>query len=158
MQVVRWSLRLSPSLALKSAARAEQNARQFAFACRMLCSHAHESQTSRASAQQHGSELTLRILLDLGFTETQAEQVYEGVTRSLGKRSTTHDTSTITALLALGLNSSSIVKVFDKCPALYTEKGAVVQQRMQNLCKLGLVEGEWDSQLAGILQGQAVVV
>ncbi|KAG5286032.1 hypothetical protein AALO_G00010230 [Alosa alosa] len=138
-QVVRWSLRLSPGFALKSAL-VEQNARQLAYACRM-CSHTQESQTSRASAQRHGSELSLRTLLDMGFTETQADQVYEGATKILGRKSVTHDTSTITALLALGLNASSIVKIFDKCPALYTEKGAVVQQRIQNLWKLGLVEG-----------------
>ncbi|XP_062409982.1 transcription termination factor 4, mitochondrial [Sardina pilchardus] len=139
-QVVRWSLRLSPGFALKSATLVEQNARQLAYSCRM-CSHTQESQTSRASAQRHGSELSLRTLLDMGFTDTQAELVYEGAIKTLGKRSVTHDTSTITALFALGLNSSSIVKIFDKCPVLYTVRGAVVQQRIQNLWKLGVVDG-----------------
>lgn len=132
MQVVRWSLRFS-GFAVKPASLVEKNARQLAFVYRM-CSHTQESETPRA-------EMSLRTLLDLGFTETQAKQVYEGAAKTLGKRSVPQDTCTITALLALGLNSYSVVKVFDKCPALYTEKGGVVQQRIQNLWKLGVVEG-----------------
>lgn len=139
MQVVGWSLRLS-GFAVKPFSLVEQNTRQLAFVYRMW-SHTQDSQTPRAYAQRHRAELSLRTLLDLGFTETQAEQVCEGAAKTRGRRSVTHDTCTITALLALGLNSSSVVKIFDKCPALYTEKGEVVQQRIQNLWKLGVVEG-----------------
>lgn len=125
---------------MKPVSLVEQNTRQLAFVYRMWL-HTQDSQTPRAYAQRHGAELSLRTLLDLGFTETQAEQISEGAAKSRGRRSVTHDTCTITALLALGLNSSSVVKIFDKCPALYTEKGEVVQQRIQNLWKHGVVEG-----------------
>ncbi|KAL2097047.1 hypothetical protein ACEWY4_006254 [Coilia grayii] len=138
MQAVRWSLRASTRLAVKSAGLTEQNARQLPFLNRMLYSHVRDS---RAPAQPHGCQLSSRTLLDLGFTETQAESVCEGVIKALGKRSDSYDMSTIMALLVLGLNSSSIVKIFDKSPGLYAEKGPVVQQRIQNLSKLGLVEG-----------------
>ncbi|XP_063075632.1 transcription termination factor 4, mitochondrial [Engraulis encrasicolus] len=138
MQAVRRSLRGSTCLALRCACSAQQNIWQFPLVSRMHCSRV---QDSKVPTQPHERELSSRSLLDLGFTETQAETVCEGVIKALGKRSDTCDISTIKALLVLGLNSSSIVKILDKSPGLYKEKGPVVEKRIQNLSKLGLVEG-----------------
>lgn len=53
-----------------------------------------------------------------------------------------HALSTLTALFVLGLNPSSVLKVLEKCPELYTINESQLQQRIGNLRKLGLVEGE----------------
>lgn len=78
----------------------------------------------------------------MGFTETQAEHVYDTVSKIKGGSAAKHALSTLTALFVLGLNPSSVLKVLEKCPALYTVKEAQLQQRIGNLRKLGLIEGE----------------
>lgn len=78
----------------------------------------------------------------MGFTETQAEHVYDAVSRVRGGSAAKHALSTLTALFVLGLNPSSVLKVLEKCPELYTVKESQLQQRIGNLRKLGLVEGE----------------
>ncbi|XP_046884078.1 transcription termination factor 4, mitochondrial isoform X1 [Hypomesus transpacificus] len=97
----------------------------------------HNADTSNLKT---GHELTLRSLLDMGFTDTQADQVCEAVTKSRGHSD--NALSTLTTLFILGLNPSSVLKVLDKCPDLYRVKGTQFNQRISNLRKLGLLEGE----------------
>lgn len=87
------------------------------------------------------AELSLRSLLDMGFTETQSEHVHETVSRVRGGSAAKSALSTLSALFVLGLNPSSVLKVLEKCPDLYTVKESLLQQRIGNLRKLGLVEG-----------------
>lgn len=84
-----------------------------------------------------GAQLTVRSLLEMGFSETQAEKMHEGTLKSRGK----NIPSILTVLLVLGLNPSSILKIMQKCPEVYSLKGAEIQQRIDNLRKMGLVEG-----------------
>lgn len=78
----------------------------------------------------------------MGFTDTQAEQIYDTVSKVRGGSAAKHALSALTALFVLGLNPSSVLKVLEKCPELYTVKESHFQQRIGNLRKLGLVEGE----------------
>lgn len=83
----------------------------------------------------------------MGFTDTEAQEVYEATTRGRGGQGVEHVLSTLTALFVLGLNPSTVLKVLEKCPELYHVKGAELQQRLNNLRKLGLLEGENDNGL-----------
>ncbi|XP_056149606.1 transcription termination factor 4, mitochondrial [Lampris incognitus] len=83
----------------------------------------------------------MRSLLDMGFTDAQAEQVFEAVSQIKGRGAAEHPLSTVTALFFLGLNSSSVFKILEKCPELYRMKDSQFSQRIANLRKLGLVEG-----------------
>ena len=76
----------------------------------------------------------------MGFTDTQAEQVCDAVTKSRGHSD--NALSTLTTLFVLGLNPSSVLKVLEKCPDLYKVNGTQFNQRIINLRKLGLLEGE----------------
>ena len=87
------------------------------------------------------SELSLSSVVEMGFTETQAEHVFAVISQFKGS-SPKHALSTLTALFVLGLNATSVLKVLQKCPELYTVKEAQLQQRVTNLRKLGFVEGE----------------
>lgn len=77
----------------------------------------------------------------MGFTDTQAEQVYETVTKGRGGHTDDYALATLTALFVLGLNPSTVLKVLEKCPELYKVKGTQFQQRITNLRKVGLLEG-----------------
>lgn len=77
----------------------------------------------------------------MGFTDTQAEQLHDTVSKLRGGSAAKHVLSTLTALFALGLNPSSVLKLLDKCPELYSVKEPQLQQRIDNLRKLGLGEG-----------------
>ncbi|XP_056246415.1 transcription termination factor 4, mitochondrial isoform X2 [Seriola aureovittata] len=77
----------------------------------------------------------------MGFTDTQAEQIYEAVCKVRGGSAAKHALSTLAALFVLGLSPSSVLKLLQKCPQLYTVKESQLQQRIENLRKLGLVEG-----------------
>uniref|UniRef100_H3C260 Mitochondrial transcription termination factor 4 n=1 Tax=Tetraodon nigroviridis TaxID=99883 RepID=H3C260_TETNG len=85
------------------------------------------------------SELALSSVVEMGFTDSQAEQIC-ALSRFRGSNPK-HALSTLTALFVLGLNPASVLKVIEKCPELYTVKEAQLQQRITNLRKLGLVEG-----------------
>ncbi|KAF7667530.1 hypothetical protein LDENG_00058400 [Lucifuga dentata] len=101
-------------------------------------------QHSRQQASSPGKsvvELSLSSLLDMGFTDNQAEQIYQTVSKAKGGNVAEHIASTLTALFVLGLNPSSVVKLLEKCPQLYSIKESLLQQRIGNLRKLGLVEG-----------------
>uniref|UniRef100_A0AAQ4QKV6 Mitochondrial transcription termination factor 4 n=1 Tax=Gasterosteus aculeatus aculeatus TaxID=481459 RepID=A0AAQ4QKV6_GASAC len=114
--------------------------------CRSLCS---SQNTNRASHQSHGlrlqpgdPELSLLSLLDMGFTDSQAQRIYEDTSKLRGgSAACKHALSTLTALFVLGLNPSSVLKLLEKCPELYTVRESLLQQRIGNLRKLGLVEG-----------------
>ncbi|XP_019733251.1 transcription termination factor 4, mitochondrial [Hippocampus comes] len=114
---------------------------------RLLCSPSRNllpnvANNDPASLQRHtGPELSLPCLLDMGFTQTQAEQIFEFACKTSGGSATKHCLSTLTVLFMLGLNPSSVMKVLTKCPILYTIKESLLQERISNLRKLGLVEG-----------------
>uniref|UniRef100_A0A3B4ALQ5 Mitochondrial transcription termination factor 4 n=1 Tax=Periophthalmus magnuspinnatus TaxID=409849 RepID=A0A3B4ALQ5_9GOBI len=103
-----------------------------------LCSSAADNIPQN---QEPRVELSLRGLLDMGFTDTQAEHIYDTVGKSRGESTAKHTLSTLSALIVLGLNPSSVLKLLEKCPELYSIKEAQLQQRIANLRKLGLVEG-----------------
>ena len=88
------------------------------------------------------TELSLHSLLDMGFTDPQAEQIYQTVSKLRGGSAAKHALSTLTVLFVLGLNPSTVLKLLEKCPELYTVKESLLQQRIGNMRKLGLVEGE----------------
>lgn len=88
------------------------------------------------------TELSQRSLVVMGFTDTQAEQIYDSVSKIRGGFVAKHALSSLTALFVMGLNPSSVLKLLKKCPELYTVKESQLQQRIDNLRKLGLVEGE----------------
>ncbi|KAM7400736.1 hypothetical protein PAMA_005091 [Pampus argenteus] len=115
--------------------------------CRLFCS---SSSTPLSSPDSHKAapvwrkpvtELSLRTLAEMGFTDTQAEQVYDSVSKASGKGAAKHPLPCLSALLALGLNPSSVLKLLEKCPELYSIMESQFQQRIGNLRKLGLVEG-----------------
>ncbi|KAG7524386.1 transcription termination factor 4, mitochondrial [Solea senegalensis] len=116
---------------------------------RLLCSSSNQTSLQSAghiSKVSHGSnkpvtELSLRTLVDMGFTEPQAEQLHEAVSTVRGASATKHALSTLTALFVLGYNTSSVQKLLLKCPELCTVKEPQLQQRISNLRKLGFVEG-----------------
>lgn len=118
--------------------------------CRLFCSST--SQTTLQSSQHNNellppprkpaTELSPRSLLDMGFTDSQAEQIYDATSKLRGGSAAKHALSTLTALFVLGLNPSSVLKLLEKCPELYTVKESQFQQRIGNMRKLGLMEGE----------------
>lgn len=79
---------------------------------------------------------------EMGFTAMEAEQVLQAVS-SRGGSAAKHCLSTVTGLIILGVNPSTVMKMLQKCPQLYTLKEADLQQRILNLRKLGLIEGEY---------------
>ena len=79
--------------------------------------------------------------MDMGFTDTQAEHLYEAVSKARGQNAAEHALTALSALLLLGLNSETVLKILEKCPELYRLKESDFQQRTANLRKLGLVEG-----------------
>lgn len=146
-QILQWTVRNASSSFSPFKLRTLQ-LRSPCVDCRLLCSSADQtsaqvSQHSRELAHFSGQpELSLGSLIDMGFTETQAGQIYEAISSVRGGSAAKHALSTLAALFVLGLNSSSVQKVLNKCPELYFVKDTQLQQRISNLRKLGLVEGE----------------
>lgn len=147
-QVLRWAVRNATSSVFSPLQFGRCHLQPLCIRCRLLC-----SSTSQTTLQQRNhelsplprkpvTELSLRSLLDMGFTDTQAEQIYDAVSKARGGSAAQHALSALTALFVLGLNPSSVLKVLEKCPELYTVKESQFQQRVGNLRKLGLVEGE----------------
>uniref|UniRef100_A0A673YQ69 Mitochondrial transcription termination factor 4 n=1 Tax=Salmo trutta TaxID=8032 RepID=A0A673YQ69_SALTR len=99
----------------------------------LACSHQH------TDLSQHqlrpGRELSLQALLDMGFTDNQVDQLLEAATKRRGGQSE-HASSIPMALMALFSSS-----VLEKCPELFYVKGTQLQQRMDNMRRLGLLEG-----------------
>ncbi|KAK1879287.1 Transcription termination factor 4 mitochondrial [Dissostichus eleginoides] len=76
----------------------------------------------------------------MGFTDSQAEQIYDASSKLRRTSASKHALSTLTAMFVLGLNPSSVLKILEKCPELYTINELQLQQRIENMRKLGLVE------------------
>lgn len=91
--------------------------------------------------QGTSEELSVRSLLDMGFSDSQVEHIYETISKNRSGSTAKHALSTLSALIVLGLNPSSVLKLVEKCPELYNIKDSQLQQSIGNLRKLGLVEG-----------------
>ncbi|KAM6989850.1 transcription termination factor 4, mitochondrial [Tautogolabrus adspersus] len=150
-QVLLRCLRRAPSSVFSPPQFGSCYLQPLCIRCRLFCSSS-SSQSTLQSTQNNRSELTplsrkpvselsLQSLLDMGFTDLQAEQISDSVSKLRGVSAAKHALSTLTALFVLGLNPSSVLKLLEKCPDLYTVKESVLQQRIGNLRKLGLVEG-----------------
>ncbi|XP_040912160.1 transcription termination factor 4, mitochondrial [Toxotes jaculatrix] len=148
-QVLRWTVRTAASSRLSPLQFGGCRVQPVCVGCGLLCSST--SQTSLQPIQNNYklsqvsespvTELSLQSLVEMGFTDTQAEQIYEAVSKVRGGSANKHVLSTITTLLVLGLNPSSVQKLLQKCPELYAVKESQLQQRISNLRKLGLAEG-----------------
>ncbi|XP_028822782.1 transcription termination factor 4, mitochondrial [Denticeps clupeoides] len=138
-QVFRWSLRATTFFPFPPHGR--HNTRHLVIHREFFSAHVPHSapQLDRQlyTAHRCSGQLDLHSLLEMGFTETQAEHLYSTFNTTQSKMGT----SVLTALMVLGLNHSTIVKILDRNPALYSLKGDQVQQRIENLWKLGLIEG-----------------
>ncbi|XP_077415118.1 transcription termination factor 4, mitochondrial [Vanacampus margaritifer] len=114
---------------------------------RFLCSPSNNPLPSAnndpaASPQRHTDpQLSVPSLLDMGFTRSQAEEIYDSACKARSGSAAKRCLSTLTLLFMLGLNPSSVLKILTKCPELYIIKESLLQQRINNLRKLGLVEG-----------------
>lgn len=142
-QILRQTVKHVTSSALMSVQfKTPMNLQSLCLSCRLFCS---PSDRGASLLPQHNHrpapELSLRSLLDMGFTESQAEQLYDSVSRTKGANGAKHILSTLTVLFVLGLNPNSVQKLLDKCPALCAVKETQLQQRINYLRKLGLVEG-----------------
>ncbi|KAM9460519.1 transcription termination factor 4, mitochondrial [Salvelinus alpinus] len=146
--VLQWTLRNAtcPVLNLRTILRSDNVRQRGLMTCRLLCSTHNQTSTLHQHTDlsqlqlQPGRELSIRALLDMGFTDTQADQLLEAATKGRGGQSE-YASSTLMALFVLGLNPSSVLKVLEKCPELFYVKGTQLQQRMDNLRRLGLLEG-----------------
>ncbi|XP_047446413.1 transcription termination factor 4, mitochondrial [Mugil cephalus] len=141
-QLLRWTVRSPPSSVLSPLQVTRCHIRSRYVEGRLLCSSAIQSPVQ---STQHDPgltpELSLSSLTDMGFTDIQAEQMFEAVSSIRGANASKNVLSTLTALFVLGLKPSSVLNVLQKCPELYTLKETLLQQRISNLRKLGLVEG-----------------
>lgn len=109
--------------------------------CRLLCS-SNTQTSSPVHSEKAGTELSLHSLLDMGFTDIQAQHIRESVSTVKGASVANNAMSALTVLFGLGLNASSVLKLLQKCPEVYTIKDSQLHQRIANLRKVGLVEGE----------------
>ncbi|XP_077472288.1 transcription termination factor 4, mitochondrial [Stigmatopora argus] len=116
--------------------------------CKLFCSKSSNllrpggANNEQASPQRPTSpELPLSSLLDMGFTTPQAEEIYQSLSKVHDGSATKNRSSTLMVLFMLGLNPSSVGKLLTKCPDLYNIDQSLLQQRIDNLRKLGLVEG-----------------
>ncbi|XP_077579856.1 transcription termination factor 4, mitochondrial [Stigmatopora nigra] len=101
-----------------------------------------EGNNEQASIHRTTSpELPLSSLLDMGFTPPQAEEIYQSLSKVRNGSATKNRSSTLMVLFMLGFNPSSVGKILTKCPDLYNIDQSLLKQRIDNLRKLGLVEG-----------------
>ncbi|XP_072263908.1 transcription termination factor 4, mitochondrial [Pyxicephalus adspersus] len=80
-------------------------------------------------------------LLDLGFSETQAEKI-------LSKKCTAHSTSAIKELFFIGLNHKTILRIIEEKPQLLRTTAKEVRDKADTLRSLGLGEGSLQSSLS----------
>ncbi|XP_034039551.1 transcription termination factor 4, mitochondrial [Thalassophryne amazonica] len=151
-QIVRWTVTsdASPSLSHIKFGRYQILHLHPVYFMRHSCSSS-SSQSIHHSAQVNHDKaapvqkrpdtvLSLQSLVQMGFDEAQAEHIYSTVAKTRGI-SAKHAPSTLSALFELNLNPSSILKLLDKCPEVYTVNEAHIQKRINKLRKLGFVEG-----------------
>lgn len=152
LQAVQWILRNATSPVRSSVQPGRRHVwllQPPSMGCRLLCSSTSQSPLQSALhnhkpaafPRQPVTELSRCALLDMGFTDIQAEEVYETVSKAKGANASKHALSTLTALFVLGLNPSTVLKMLQKSPELYSVKDSQLHQRIGNLRKLGLVEG-----------------
>ncbi|XP_073347364.1 transcription termination factor 4, mitochondrial [Pagrus major] len=139
-QLLRWTIRNASSV-VSPPQFWRCHLQPLCTGCRLLCSSTSLHHEISPLSGKPNTELSLRTFLDMGFTDTQAEQLCETVSKLRGGSAAKHALSTLTALFVLGLNPSSVLKLLDKCPELYSVKEPQLQQRIDNLRKLGLGEG-----------------
>ncbi|XP_039999187.1 transcription termination factor 4, mitochondrial [Xiphias gladius] len=148
-QVLRWAVRRAASSLLSPLQLGRCHPQPQCVGCGLFCSSTSQSTLQSTQhnyklspvSEKPVTELSPQSLVDMGFTDTQAEQIYEAVSRIRGKSPAKHALSTLSVLFILGLNPSSVLKLLQKCPELYTVKESQLQQRIGILRKLGLVEG-----------------
>ncbi|XP_018423403.1 PREDICTED: transcription termination factor 4, mitochondrial [Nanorana parkeri] len=80
-------------------------------------------------------------LLDLGFSETQAERI-------LSMKCNAHSTSTIKELCVVGLNHKTILRILEEKPELLRTTGKEVKGKADTLRSLGLGEGSLQNSLS----------
>lgn len=125
-----------------------------------MCSSSRQEPLQTAALRHdlerfHGkaaTELSLRSLVEMGFTDTQADDIYEDVSKLRGSAAA-HTLSTLTTLINTGFTASSVLKLLKKCPQLYTIKESQLQQRIAYLRKLGLLEGDCAAVYPNALKG-----
>ncbi|KAF1383915.1 hypothetical protein PFLUV_G00136790 [Perca fluviatilis] len=148
-QVLQLAVRNVPSSVYSPLQFGRRHLQPLCTRCRLFCSSTSQS-ALQSTQQSHelrplskkpATELSLRSLVDMGFTDSQAEHIKDAMSTLRGGSATKHAPSTLTALFVLGLNPSSVLKILEKCPELYTVKESQLQQRIANMRKLGLVEG-----------------
>ncbi|XP_008279428.1 transcription termination factor 4, mitochondrial [Stegastes partitus] len=148
-QILRWSVR-NASSSVFSPLQSERYCLQ--SLCRLLCSSSNQSSEHNHEVspltRKPVPELSLRSLIDMGFTDTQAEQMFESVSSVRGGGAAKHTLSTLTVLFMLGLNPTNVQKLLDKCPELLTVGETQLQQRISNLRKHGLGEGSLQRMVA----------
>ncbi|XP_018532337.1 transcription termination factor 4, mitochondrial [Lates calcarifer] len=148
-QVLRWTVKTAASPLLSPLQLWRYHSKPLCVGCRLFCSSSSQSTLQSKQENYNRSqlsekpvtELSLRSLADMGFTDIQAEEIYQTVSNVRGGSVAKHALSTLTALFVLGLNPSSVLKLLQKCPELYTVKESQLQQRIDNLRKVGLGEG-----------------
>lgn len=133
----RWKTCLPKCVPVKGL---RQRVPTFFLLHRPLCSSQLDppQSTSALTVQHDRRELIMQSLAEMGFSESQAKMVYEAANKTRCK----HDLPVLTVLFSLGLNPDTVLKILEKCPELYSHKEAQLQQRVMNLRKLGLLEGE----------------
>ncbi|KAI9522285.1 hypothetical protein NQZ68_037765 [Dissostichus eleginoides] len=147
--VLRWTLRNATHSVFGPLQFGRGQLQPLCAGGRLLCSstsqgtlqspqHTHEP---HPLSRQLVTELSLPSLVDMGFTDSQAEQIYDASSKLRRTSASKHALSTLTAMFVLGLNPSSVLKILEKCPELYTINELQLQQRIGNMRKLGLVEG-----------------
>ncbi|XP_068455610.1 transcription termination factor 4, mitochondrial isoform X2 [Clinocottus analis] len=146
-QVLRWAV-INGSSAFSPLQGGRRHLQPVCAAgCRLFCSSSSQNTLQRHNhelgppSREPVTKLSPQSLVDMGFTDSQAEQIYEATSKLRGGSAATQALTTLTTLFVLGLNSSSVLKLLEKCPEVYTIKESQLQQRIDNMRKLGLVEG-----------------
>ncbi|XP_041849005.1 transcription termination factor 4, mitochondrial [Melanotaenia boesemani] len=145
-QIFRWTARnVSPSVFSPFPFRRCQLPSMCVYS-RLYCSSSDQMTSQHSSeltpsSRQPVSRLSLPSLIDMGFTDSQAEQIIETVSRVGGGGAAKHTLSALTVLFGLGLNSSSVLKMLDKYPEICIVTEKQLMQRISNLRKLGFGEG-----------------
>ncbi|XP_064423453.1 transcription termination factor 4, mitochondrial-like [Latimeria chalumnae] len=75
----------------------------------------------------------------MGFSQAQVKQLF-GTVPNVAGQSPQESLAVVSALITLGLNAGSVLCILEKCPELFRMK-CQLQPRVDNLRKLGLVEG-----------------
>ncbi|KAJ8270180.1 hypothetical protein GJAV_G00111270 [Gymnothorax javanicus] len=108
---------------------------------RNLCSRCDQNLEPTAGQRRESRDEMLSTLVDMGFAETEAQSLAIRTLSGRSDHAVTENLAVLSALLGLGFNPSSVLKISELCPELFKVTGALLQQRVDNLRKLGLVEG-----------------